>query len=1039
MVHLAALPGKLKSHLTSKGKSKDDDTFPDSPLKLKVKLIRARNLAAKDRRSRKSDPYLLLRFNNSTASTKVISNNLDPVWDETKTFPLHKSHGYRLEIVAWDWDRFSSKDYLGEFTINLKQHFAHHPLSGGGTSQWHSLKSFRSGRKSSFVSGDVEIMLWLEGASPEDDLEPLWHAFLESIDESPEKAVANARPDMPVGMQRSEDVDRVMTMDSTECSSEEEDTLGAVDSDRDDEPASDEEEQPHTHTTPTQAPPKRRRRLRKRRHVAAPFQFTSSSARDTLGLVFLEIVSATDLPRERNVTKTSFDMDPFVVTSFSKKVFRTRVVRHSLNPQFNDKVLFQVHRHEANFSLQFNVIDRDKLSGNDFVGSTTLDVGELISNGPKADTNTGLYNVESIEAPAVAARPKKQPKAPRIGAVKRQDTASSTTSLEDDLASLKIADPDMRQYDLPITIAANVGWTDKVSPRLQIKAKYVPYPALRQQFWRTMLRHYDVDETGLISRVELTTMLDSLGATLRDSTVDGFYARFGKLSMADEEASSPSDGLTIDECIICLEDHLQGLTTRPPSRTSATAVPRPQPARMLSTLDDDDAAEYLINISQCPICNKAHMNRKAGVDIVTHLATCASQDWRKVDHLVMGDFVTPSQASRKWYTKIITKVGYGGYKLGANSANILVQDRRTGQIQEERMSVYVRLGIRLLYKGIKSSRMETSRIRKLLKSMSVKQGVKYDSPNSAKDIAAFINFHQLDMSEVLEPVENFHSFNEFFYRKLKPGARPCTGTSEIAVSPADCRSVVFNELTTATQIWVKGQNFSLSRLFGDAYPEDASLFEGGALGIFRLAPQDYHRFHVPCDGIVGQPRTIAGQYYTVNPMAIRSSLDVYGENVRVCVPIDSPEFGRVMAVCVGAMMVGSTVITAEAGQSVKRGDELGFFKFGGSTVLLLFQKGKFVFDEDLVGNSNSAIETLLRVGSSIGHPPGVPDAPSEKITNPTTTDKAEANRRLAGSMPPRQPDAALGDSTKTGILSALKDPAQAASDAKASLLPGHIS
>jgi phosphatidylserine decarboxylase len=80
-----------------------------------------------------------------------------------------------------------------------------------------------------------------------------------------------------------------------------------------------------------------------------------------------------------------------------------------------------------------------------------------------------------------------------------------------------------------------------------------------------------------------------------------------------------------------------------------------------------------------------------------------------VNNLVMAGFVTSSQAQRKWYSKVVTKIGYGGYKLGANSANILVQDRITGQINEERMSVYVRLGIRLLYKGLGSRDMETKR------------------------------------------------------------------------------------------------------------------------------------------------------------------------------------------------------------------------------------------------------------------------------------------------------------------------------------------
>ena len=250
----------------------------------------------------------------------------------------------------------------------------------------------------------------------------------------------------------------------------------------------------------------------------------------------------------------------------------------------------------------------------------------------------------------------------------------------------------------------------------------------------------------------------------------------------------------------------------------------------------------------------------------------------------------------------------------------------------------------------------------MLKSLSIKQGKKYDDPASKSSIEPFIEFHGLDMSEVLLPVEEFKNFNEFFYRALKPNARPCSAPDNpnIIVSPADCRSVVFNFITDATSIWIKGREFSIKRLLGDAYPEDAERYgNNGALGIFRLAPQDYHRFHIPVDGTLREPKTIAGEYYTVNPMAIRSALDVYGENVRVLCPIDTEIFGRVMVVCVGAMMVGSTVITRKEGEHVARAEELGYFKFGGSTIVVLFEDGKMVFDADLIDNSNTALETLV--------------------------------------------------------------------------------
>ena len=249
----------------------------------------------------------------------------------------------------------------------------------------------------------------------------------------------------------------------------------------------------------------------------------------------------------------------------------------------------------------------------------------------------------------------------------------------------------------------------------------------------------------------------------------------------------------------------------------------------------------------------------------------------------------------------------------------------------------------------------------MLRNMSFKQGKKYDDPATAREIQGFINFHQLDMSEVLKTTEEFKNFNEFFYRELKPGARPCSAPNnpKIIVSPADCRSVVFNTLDEAQKIWVKGREFSMENLLGKAYPEDVKRFSGGALGIFRLAPQDYHRFHIPVDGVLGKPKLIEGEYYTVNPMAIRSALDVYGENVRICVPIDSLAHGRVMVICVGAMMVGSTVITRKNGEKVARAEELGYFKFGGSTILLLFEPGAMQFDDDLVDNANGAVETLV--------------------------------------------------------------------------------
>jgi phosphatidylserine decarboxylase len=160
--------------------------------------------------------------------------------------------------------------------------------------------------------------------------------------------------------------------------------------------------------------------------------------------------------------------------------------------------------------------------------------------------------------------------------------------------------------------------------------------------------------------------------------------------------------------------------------------------------------------------------------------------------------------------------------------------------------------------------------------------------------------------------------------------------------------MAFETVSDATRLWIKGREFSVARLLGEAHAKEAERYLGGALCIFRLAPQDYHRFHIPVDGRIGCMTYISGEYYTVNvrayyiklsceliyfdfhlqPQAIRTALDVYGENVRKIVPIDSPQFGRVIAVCIGAMMVGSIKTTVQERQQVKRGDEFGYFAFG---------------------------------------------------------------------------------------------------------------
>ncbi|KAI6714193.1 phosphatidylserine decarboxylase [Diplocarpon mali] len=1103
-------PGVISKRSTA-GSDGSSEATKVTGLTLKVVVLKARNLAAKDK-SGTSDPYLVVTLGDSKNATQSVPKTLNPEWNVAIQMPINSVNALLLDCVCWDKDRFG-KDYLGEFDLALEDIFTHDKVEI--EPQWFSLSSKRpGGKKSSNVSGEVQLQFTLFDSS--------------NVSASPAQILDKFR-----ALTGGSDLDSVgtptrMPMGATSAD------LGDDDDylDDDDEEPSDETDDP---TKPENAE-KRRKKLRlkglRKKKQLSGYEFTGGS--EVVGIVFLEIGKITDLPPERNMTRTSFDMDPFVIASLGKKTYRTRVIRHNLNPVFNEKMIFHVLKHEQTYSLSFTVVDRDKLSGNDFIAASVLPLKDITDTAPDANPETGLYSLKEPPDPSAfpaqpnrsrfklplsrspssqslnkTSRPPLQPRTSGNNLSSANLSAISTTPLPasvqaapsvaiglspgdnvpapnavDDTDGFDSAgDPDLHSFTIPLKLKNAEKWEEKHSPQLFIKAKYVPYPALRQQFWRAMLRQYDTDESGCISKVELTTMLDTLGSTLKESTIDGFFQRFPHAETTEAEADAE---ISFDEAVICLEDQLiekskpsmgdkmrnlmpdtaavkshiptqlggtagqtpaassaSGTGTSTPSYMENAATPSQLSVEDLATpgeegeyLDRDDlndkGEEHVVEIRECPICHQPRLNKRSDADIITHIATCASQDWRQVNNIVMAGFVTSSQAQRKWYSKVITKISYGGYKLGANSANILVQDRITGQINEERMSVYVRLGIRLLYKGLKSRDMEKKRstfgkycsitiymfdekpsvtvankyaVRKLLRGLSFKQGVKYDDPASASEIQKFINFHQLDMTEVLLPIEKFKSFNEFFYRELKPGARPCSAPDNprIIVSPADSRSVVFNRMDDATNIWVKGREFSIQRLLGAAYPQDAERYKNGALGIFRLAPQDYHRFHIPVDGVMGTPKTIEGEYYTVNPMAIRSALDVYGENVRIVIPIDSVAHGRVMVICVGAMMVGSTVITRKAGENVKRAEELGYFKFGGSTILVLFEEGAMQFDDDLVDNSNGALETLLRVGMSIGHHPTenqyTPDM-RKKDEDITESEKAEAKRRIEGSLAP---------------------------------------
>jgi len=250
-------------------------------------------------------------------------------------------------------------------------------------------------------------------------------------------------------------------------------------------------------------------------------------------------------------------------------------------------------------------------------------------------------------------------------------------------------------------------------------------------------------------------------------------------------------------------------------------------------------------------------------------------------------------------------------------------------------------------------------------------GWKMNKRTSALQILPFIAEYNLDVDDFAKSAFDYKTFNEFFFRALKPSARPIAEGERVAVFPADGRHLAFPNVDTAEGFYVKGKKFSLAGLFGEEQlPEErrelTKKFAGGAMLISRLCPVDYHRFHFPVSGMPGEARLINGWLYSVSPVALRRNVSRLVENKRQLTLIESAAFDTVAMFEVGATNVGTIRQTHVPGRAVQKGDEKGLFAFGGSCVITLFQRGKITFDEDIVAQSEQCIETYARMGDRLG-------------------------------------------------------------------------
>jgi len=232
---------------------------------------------------------------------------------------------------------------------------------------------------------------------------------------------------------------------------------------------------------------------------------------------------------------------------------------------------------------------------------------------------------------------------------------------------------------------------------------------------------------------------------------------------------------------------------------------------------------------------------------------------------------------------------------------------------------------------------------------------------SRRRIAPVIRELAIDATEFADPVESYPTFNAFFTRRLKPGARPFSPDDSDIASPADGRVLVYPRLQKNALVPVKGKSFTVDDLLG--YP--AAEFHDGSLAVIRLCPADYHRFHFPCEGRLIEQRRMKGRYHSVNPLVLALGIDVFSQNERHVTVLENARLARYAYVEVGAFGVGSIVQTY-TGPFVQKGDEKGYFQYGSSTVILVFQPGKILFEKDLLTHSAEGYETFLQAGHCLG-------------------------------------------------------------------------
>jgi len=310
------------------------------------------------------------------------------------------------------------------------------------------------------------------------------------------------------------------------------------------------------------------------------------------------------------------------------------------------------------------------------------------------------------------------------------------------------------------------------------------------------------------------------------------------------------------------------------------------------------------------------------------------------------------------------------HELNQNSNNqgSKIYIRKSHKYVHEKIEFNELVKVSLLFGTPLQYILENPKVEEQLKQENLSKAAYHKTPESAKDIPHFIKSMNIDMSAFQhERAEDYPTFNDFFIREVKPERRPIAAPEDnrVLVSPADCRLSVYSSVAEAKKLYIKGKKFDVQHLLGGSSNQKwIDMFQDAYMLNARLSPVDYHRYHAPLGGTVLTTYSIPGMNFETRPTTLESQVNVLTDNEREVTILQSESYAYCF-VAIGASAVGCCVTKVKEGDTVKKGDEIGYFQFGGSDIVILFNK-PVLWDQDLLEKSSETMETLVEANERIG-------------------------------------------------------------------------